>query len=144
MITGEYQYIIDPKKRLAIPAKLRGQMGERVVITRGPDQCLFVYPYAVWEEIAKKLAQLPIGKETTRGFVRLMFSGAEEVSQDALGRILIPDSLKTYADLKKEVVMVGVMNRLEVWDKERWDTFRAGAEKEMGNMAEKLGELGMY
>ncbi len=144
MLTGEYQYSIDVKKRLAIPAKLRGQMGERVVITRGPDQCLFVYPYPVWEEIAKKLSQLPIGQEKTRSFVRLMFSSAEEVMPDALGRVLIPDPLKTYADLKKEVVMVGVLNRLEVWDKEHWEAFRAGAEKEMLGMAEKLGELGMY
>jgi MraZ protein len=144
MITGEYQYSLDTKKRLAIPAKLRGQMGERVVITRGPDQCLFVYPYPVWEEIAKKLAQLPIGQEKTRAFVRLMFSSAEEVTPDALGRILIPDPLKTYADLKREVTVVGVLNRLEIWDKDRWIHFRSSTEKEMVNMAEKLGELGMY
>ncbi len=144
MLTGEYQYTIDPKKRLAIPAKLKGQMGEKVVIARGPDQCLFVYPYPVWEEIAKKLAGLPIGQEKTRGFVRLMFSSAEEVIPDAMGRILIPDPLKAYADLKREVVIAGVLNRLEIWDKEKWENFRAKAEKEIGTMAEKLGELGMY
>jgi MraZ protein len=144
MLTGEYEHSIDPKKRLAIPAKLRGKLGDQLVVTRGLDQCLFVYPLKTWEEIAAKLGTLPVGQEKNRGFVRLLFSSASEVSLDSLGRILVPDNLKDYADLKKDVVIVGALNRLEIWDKERWATFRASAEKEIGNVAEKLGELGIY
>ena len=144
MLTGEYEHSIDPKKRLAIPAKLRGKLGDQLVVTRGLDQCLFVYPLKTWEEIAAKLGTLPVGQEKNRGFVRLLFSSASEVSLDSLGRILVPDSLKAYADLKKDVVIVGALNRLEIWDKEHWLTFRAAAEKEIGDVAEKLGELGIY
>lgn len=144
MLIGEYQHTIDTKKRLAIPAKLRAELGDSMVVTRGLDGCLFVYTKNVWQEIAEKLSKAPVGAEMSRGFVRLLLSGATDVELDSLGRILISDHLKTYAGLSKNVVIVGVYNRLEIWDKEKWATYSQRAEREIGDMAEKLGELGLY
>jgi len=144
MLIGEYQHTIDTKKRLAIPAKMRAELGEKVVITRGLDGCLFVYTAGMWQELAAKLGQAPVGSEMSRGFVRLLLSGANEVELDSLGRVLVPDTLKQYAGLTKNVVIVGVYNRLEVWDKDRWMSYSARAERDIGNMAEKMGELGLY
>ncbi len=144
MLIGEYQHSIDTKKRMAIPSKLRDQLGQKMVVTRGLDGCLFVYPTNTWQEIAEKLGKAPVGAEMSRGFVRLLLSGATDAELDSLGRILIPDHLKTYAGLNKNVVIVGVYNRLEIWDKERWATYSSRAEREIGDMAEKLGELGLY
>lgn len=144
MLIGEYQHTIDTKKRLAIPAKMRAELGEKVVVTRGLDGCLFVYTSLMWEELAQKLGQAPVGSEMSRGFVRLLLSGANEVELDSLGRVLVPDTLKDYAGLTKNVVIVGVYNRLEIWDKDRWMSYSVRAEREIGNMAEKMGELGLY
>lgn len=144
MLIGEYQHTIDTKKRLAIPAKMRAELGEKVVVTRGLDGCLFVYTAKMWEELAQKLGAAPVGSEMSRGFVRLLLSGANEVELDSLGRVLVPDTLKEYAGLAKNVVIVGVYNRLEIWDKDRWSSYSARAERDIGNMAEKMGELGLY
>lgn len=142
MLIGEFSYTLDPKKRLAIPAKLRKEIGAKAVITRGLDSCLFIYPQKEWQALADKLNNLPLGQGATRSFARLMFSGAQEVDLDGLGRVLIPDYLKNYAGLKKEIVIVGVYNRLEVWDKEHWQAYQKEAERGVGNIAEKLGSLG--
>lgn len=144
MLIGEYTHTIDPKKRLAIPAKLRKELGERAVLTRGLDNCLFLYPLQEWQKLTEKLSQLPVGSGNTRSFMRLMMAGAVEVEFDQLGRILIPDYLKTYAALKQRIVIAGVYNRLEVWDEERWMAYKAGVEKNTDMIAEKLGELGLY
>ena len=143
MLIGEYKHTIDNKKRLAIPSKLRREIGARMVITRGLDNCLFVFPLNQWNKLVEKLSQLPLGQKDSRGFVRLMLAGASEVEIDKLGRILIPDYLKTYAGLKKNVVIVGVYNRLEIWDETKWKLFSKTTEKEVDNMAERLGELGI-
>ena len=143
MLIGEYTHTIDAKKRLAIPSKLRKDLGAKAVITRGLDNCLFIFPQKEWEGLVKKLSSLPFGEKNSRSFVRLLLSGASEVSLDGLGRILVPDYLKNYAQLKKNVIIAGVYNRLEVWDKSRWDMFKQQSEKEVDNMAERLGELGV-
>lgn len=143
MFIGEYSHIIDEKRRLAIPAKFRRELGRQAVITRGLDNCLFVFPEAEWQELAQKLGSLPLGQSDARGFIRLMLAGAMDVSLDNLGRILVPDYLKEYAFLKKQVVITGVFNRLEVWDEAMWREYKGRSEKEIGNMAERLGELGI-
>ena len=144
MLIGEYNHSIDAKKRLAIPAKLRKLFGDRAVITRGLNNCLFLYPIEQWQKLTEKLGQLPVGQGDTRSFSRLMFSGAMEVELDQLGRILVPDYLKSYAELAQRVVIIGVYDRLEVWDEKRWSNYKQDAEKNTDMIAEKLGELGLY
>ncbi len=143
MFIGEYQYSIDEKKRLAIPPKFRKMLGKKAVITRGLDQCLFLYPAKEWQVLARKLSQLPLSQADARGFARLMLTGAMEVTIDNLGRILIPDYLKEYAFLKKKVVIAGVYNRIEIWDSQKWKEYKEKTEKEVGDIAERLKELGV-
>lgn len=144
MLIGEYSHTIDAKKRLAIPSRLRKELGERAVLTRGLDTCLFLYPESEWQKLTQKLSELPVGQAGTRGFLRLMLAGAVEVELDQLGRILVPDYLKEYATLRQKVVITGVYNRLEVWDEERWALYKQDIEKNTDMIAEKLGELGLY
>ncbi len=144
MFIGEYSHSVDPKKRLALPSKFRGELGNRVVVTRGLDRCLFVYPMKVWEEIASKLGNLPVGESGTRSFIRLMLSGAVDTELDSQGRVLLPEYLKNDAALKKEVTIVGVYNRLEIWDEDAWKKYKQNAEKNTGKIAEELGKLGVY
>jgi MraZ protein len=143
MLIGEYIHTIDDKKRLAIPSKLRKELGAKAVITRGLDNCLFVFPSKEWQKLADKLSNLPISQRDPRGFSRLMLAGASEVDLDTLGRVLVPDYLKKYAQLKKNVVIAGVYNRLEIWDQAKWNMFKSQSEKEVDNIAERLGELGV-
>lgn len=143
MFIGEYIHKIDNKKRLAIPARFRKEIGEKGILTRGLDNCLFFYPVEEWQGLAQKLSQLSMGQANTRSFVRLLLSGAIEVEFDNLGRILIPDYLKNYANLKKKVVVAGVFNRLEIWDEENWRKYKEEIEKNTDAIAEKLGELGL-
>ena len=143
MLIGEYKHTIDTKKRLAIPSKLRRELGAKAVITKGLDSCLWIFPSNQWSKLARGLSQLPLGQRDTRGFNRIMLAGASEVRLDGLGRILIPDYLKQYASLKKNVIIVGVYNRLEIWDEAKWNLFKQSTEKEIDNMAERLGELGV-
>lgn len=144
MLIGEYKHTLDSKKRLAVPAKMRKDVGEKAILTRGLDNCLSLYPLAEWQKITDKLALLPMGQGDTRNFSRLMLSGAVEVELDQLGRILIPDYLKNFAGLRQEIVIVGVNNRLEIWDEERWNNYKTEVEKNTDMIAEKLGELGLY
>lgn len=144
MLLGQHRHTLDPKKRLAIPAKFRKEMGKKVVLTHGLDNCLFVYPMKQWERIAEKLASLPLGQADTRGFNRFMLAGAVETDVDSLGRILIPDFLKEFAGLIEEVVVTGVHTRLELWDSARWTEYSARVGKQADALAEKLGELGNF
>jgi len=143
MFIGEYTYSIDEKKRLAIPPKFRQLLIKKAVITRGLDQCLFLYPAKEWESLADKLSKLPLAQADARGFARLMLTGAMEVELDNLGRILVPDYLKDYASLKKRVVIAGVYNRIEIWDEKKWKEYKAKTENEVGDIAERLKELGV-
>jgi MraZ protein len=144
MFIGEYSHSIDPKKRLSLPSKFRAELGKKVVVTRGLDKCLFVYPMKVWEEIAGKLGALPVGESSTRSFIRLMLAGATDVEVDGQGRVLIPDYLKAYAALHKNVTVAGIYNRLEIWDETKWKGYKAKADKNTDEIAEQLGKLGIY
>lgn len=143
MFIGEYTYTIDSKKRVAIPAKFRRALGKAAVLTRGLDSCLVVYPTNEWNKLTKKLESLPSSKVDARGFVRIMLSGAAGVKLDKLGRILVPGYLKRYASLKKDVVVIGLSNKIEIWDEKKWKTYRQKTEKEIGDMASRLEELGI-
>ena len=143
MFIGEYTYSIDEKKRLAIPVKFRRALGKKAVVTRGIDNCLVIYPMAEWKKLAEKLQGLPSTRVDARGFARIMLSGAVDVELDKMGRILIPDYLKEYASLKKNVAVLGLSNRIEVWDEKVWKAYKKRTEKEVGNMAERLNELGL-
>ncbi|MBU4205016.1 division/cell wall cluster transcriptional repressor MraZ [Patescibacteria group bacterium] len=136
MFTGEYRYKIDVKKRLALPSKFRKELGAKVVITKGITKCLVVYTKNGWEEMLGKLGGLPITEPEARGFARVILAGAMEVGLDKLGRILIPDYLKKYADFKKEVVICGLNKELEIWDAKKWDEYITKQDEKM-NKGEK-------
>ncbi|MFH1780960.1 MAG: division/cell wall cluster transcriptional repressor MraZ [Candidatus Nealsonbacteria bacterium] len=143
MFIGEYPYSIDDKKRLAIPAKFRTVLRGKAVITRGLDQCLFLYSVKEWQVLAKKLSSLPMTQSDARGFARLMLAGAMDVTIDNLGRILVPDYLKEYALLEKKVVIAGLYNRIEIWDAQNWQNYKTKTETAVGDIAERLKELGV-
>lgn len=143
MFIGEYKHSLDEKKRLAVPVKFRNLLGKKAVITRGLDQCLFIFSAKEWELLAEKISKLPLSQSDARGFARLMLGGAMEVMTDSMGRVLVPDYLKKYASLNKKVVLVGVLNRVEVWDEDIWEKYKGATEKEGENIAERLKELGI-
>lgn len=143
MFIGEYAYNLDDKRRLAIPAKFRKILGKKAVITRGLDNCLFLFSEAEWKKLAAKLSQLPLSQADARGFSRLMLAGANDVFIDGLGRILIPDYLKSYAGLNKRIIIAGLFNRVEIWDEDNWRNYKSKTEKEVGDIAERLKELGV-
>jgi len=143
MFIGEYQHNIDEKGRLAVPVKFRNELAKGAVVTRGIDNCLFLYPQKDWEQLAEKLSKLPISKANTRAFARLMLAGAMDCEVDKQGRIILPDYLRKYASVKKKVVIAGLYNRLEIWDEEVWNKYKAGKEKDSSDIAEALGELGV-
>ena len=143
MLIGQYEHKIDVKKRLALPAKFRGELGDKIVITRGIEGCLAVYTEAEWKIMSDKLGALTISQAEARSFTRMILAGAMEVSLDKLGRILVPDYLKEYAGLRKNVVICGLSNRLEIWDSEKWETYKKSAEKGVDEIVSKLGGLGI-
>src|SRR5258708_6276502 len=128
MLLGEYQHTLDTKGRMAIPAKFRDKLSTGAIITRGIDNCLFVFANAEWEALAAKLVALPLAQANSRAFVRLMLAGATDVTLDNQGRILIPDYLRKYAALKKEVIVAGLYNRIEVWDEAAWQAYKTKTE----------------
>lgn len=140
---GEYNHTLDTKGRLALPAKFRAALTAGAVVTRGLDTCLFLYPRSAWEELAQKVASLPLAQANTRAFSRLMLAGAMEVSVDKQGRIILPDYLRRYAQLSKKVVLTGLYNRLEIWDETVWQEYRAGTEANSLDIAEALENLGV-
>ncbi len=142
MFIGEYEHTLDEKKRVSLPKQFRTGLGKKMVMTRGLDNCLFVYSKANWEKVAEKLQALSFAQADTRGFNRFILSGAAEVEVDTAGRILIPEHQKEFAGLKKTVVFAGVSDRVEVWDSESWKAYKAHIEKQADSMAEKLGEIG--
>lgn len=143
MFIGEYTYSIDDKKRLAIPPKFRVALGKKVVMTSGYDEALTLYPMKKWESEAEKLSKLPAGQADARGLARLMLGRAMDLAVDAAGRIIIPDYLKESAGLEKKVVMVGLYDRVEIWDEQKWSQYKTKTEKEVGNIAERLKEFGV-
>ncbi|MBI4811881.1 division/cell wall cluster transcriptional repressor MraZ [Candidatus Falkowbacteria bacterium] len=143
MFIGEYNHNLDNKGRMAVPAKFRALLKGGAVVTRGLDNCLFLYPKKEWMELAKKLAALPISQREARAFARLMLAGAMDVDFDSQGRIMLPEYLRKFASLKKKVTVAGLYDRLEIWDEAAWNRYKGGAEKKTDQIAETLGSLGV-
>ena len=144
MLIGEYIHTVDEKKRISLPSKFRKEIGKKIVVTRGLDNCLFLYPLKEWEKISGKLSELGMGQADTRGFNRFMLAGAVEIDVDTIGRILIPDFLREFAELTHRVVFAGVHNRIEIWNETKWSEYKAKIEKQADMMAEKLGQIGVF
>ncbi len=138
MFMGEYQHSVDDKGRMIIPAKFREALGTTFVMTRGLDQCLFVYPMSEWAVLEQKLKALSLMKSDARAFTRFFFSGAVECELDKQGRVNIPNNLREHAKLDKDCVVLGVSNRVEVWGKEAWGTYFQQSEESFNEIAEKL------
>lgn len=143
MLIGEYRHTIDSKKRVSLPATFRKGLGKRMVLTRGLDNCAFIYPTKEWNRVSQKIQELSMGQADTRGFSRYMLSGASETTIDSLGRILIPEPLRKTYKLHDKVVLIGVNDHVEVWNERTWDTYRRRIEKRGDELAEKLGEIGV-
>lgn len=143
MFIGEYNHSLDPKNRLIIPAKFREQLGESFVMTKGLDNCLFVYSTEEWRIVEEKLKTLPMTNKDARAFVRFFFAGASECEIDKQGRTLIPANLKEYADIDKDVVIIGVSTRIEIWSLEQWNKFNNDADISYEDVAEKMSQLGI-
>ena len=143
MLIGEYKHTLDIKKRLSVPSKWREDLGSKLIVTRGLDNCLFVYPQAQWRKITEKVSQLPLGQADTRSFNRFFLSGAVEVEVDSVGRILVPDFLKDFAGLDSKVVLAGIYDRVEIWAENKWEEYKSRIEGQADQLAEKLGEIGV-
>ncbi|GEN30335.1 division/cell wall cluster transcriptional repressor MraZ [Cerasibacillus quisquiliarum] len=138
MFMGEFQHNIDTKGRVIVPSKFRDDLGNRFVLTRGLDKCLFSYPMEEWRVLEQKLKKLPLTKKDARAFTRFFFSGAVECEVDKQGRINIPAPLRKYAQLEKECVVIGVSNRIEFWSKDVWDDYVLQSEESFADIAENL------
>jgi len=143
VLMGEYAHTIDAKGRVILPADLRSELGESFVITKGLDSCLFVYEQAEWDALSEKLRQLPLAKPEARAFVRFFFSGARTLECDKQGRFLVPGTLRSYAGLKKDVVLIGVSNRVELWDKAAWEKYNDEVNPMVTEIAAQLTDLGI-
>ncbi len=143
MFIGEYHHTLDEKGRMSVPVKFRADLAQGAVVTRGLDRSLFLYPKEEWQKLAERLAALPFGQSDTRAFARLMLAGAMEVEVDKSGRVLLPEYLRSYAGLSKDVVVAGLYNRLEIWDEQVWKEYAAKTEDEGNAIAERLGNLGV-
>lgn len=145
MLIGEYIHALDDKNRLSLPAKFRSELGKKVVITPGLDGCLFVFAIKEWQGIAGRLTggESSMLQSDNRGFNRRMFGGAVEAEVDSIGRVLIPDFLKKLAGMSEKVAVVGIQNRLELWNEKAWREYREVIEKKADTLAEKLGNIGV-
>ena len=141
MFMGEYNHTIDAKGRLIIPSKFRDALGDTFVVTKWLDGCLFVYDNDEWTAFEEKLKSLPITNKEARQFARFFLAGAAEVEVDKQGRILVPNVLREFAQISKDVVLIGVASRIEIWSKERFDGM--AAYEDMDEIAEHMAELGL-
>jgi MraZ protein len=142
MLIGEYTHTIDDKKRISLPIKFRKELGKKIIITHGLDNCLFVYTLKEWQKISEKISELGMGQADKRGFNRFMLAGASLVDVDSIGRILIPEHLREFAEVKEKVVFTGVYSRIEIWNEKRWSEYKQKVIKNADMMAEKLGDIG--
>ncbi|WP_293832311.1 division/cell wall cluster transcriptional repressor MraZ [uncultured Phascolarctobacterium sp.] len=143
MLLGEYEHSIDTKGRIAMPAKLREGLGGKFIITKGLDGCLFVYAMDEWQRVEQKLASLPMSRKTARDFTRFLFGGACEGECDKQGRVLLPASLRRYAGLERDAVIVGVGSRAEIWDAAKWQQYNEESAEDVNELAEQLADLGI-
>jgi len=141
MFIGEYSHNIDDKGRMAVPAKFRSKLKNGAVVTRGLDNCLFLYSKEEWEKLAGQIAATPINKVNSRAFSRFMLAGAMEAEFDKQGRILLPDYLRKHGSLKKKAIVAGLYSRIEIWDEDNWKKYSKANEKNSSKIAEELGEL---
>jgi MraZ protein len=143
MLTGEFNHSIDAKGRLIIPSKFRENLGENFVITKGLDGCLFLYPDNEWKTFEEKLRTLPLTNKDARIFTRFFLGSAVDGGLDKQGRVLISSALRNFAHLEKEVVLVGVLDRVEIWDKAKWEENNTVIEDNMDDIASHMEELGL-
>lgn len=143
MFIGEYSHTIDTKGRLSMPSRFREQLGEAFIVTKGLDQSLFVYPEEEWKNLEDKLKQLPLTNQNARAFVRFFFSGATECELDQQGRIRIPANLREHAILEKEVMVIGVGTRVEIWSQKIWTDYNSDENLSYDEIAGKMQELGI-
>ena len=143
MFIGEYNHNLDDKGRIAIPAKFRAILKKGAVVTKGLDNCLFLYSKEQFETIAKKFAALPISQAKARAFSRHMLAGAMDVEFDNQGRITLPEYLRDFSGLKKKVVVAGLYNHLEIWDENTWNSYKGENERNSNAIAEEMGDLGI-
>lgn len=142
MLMGEYAHALDEKGRIIIPARLREDLRDRFVITKGLDSCLFLYPLEEWSRIVDRLRSLPLTNANARAFTRLFLAGAQEVECDRQGRVTIMPRLRDFAGIQRNVVLIGVMNRVELWAEERWQAYQAASQDSIESVADTLGEFG--
>lgn len=135
---GEHHHNVDDKGRMIVPSRFREGLGATFVITRGMDECLFIYPMDEWERLESQLKSLPFTKKDARAFTRFFFSGATECELDKQGRISIPSTLRHYAGIKKECVVIGVSTRVEIWSKEQWETYFEESQESFSEIAENI------
>jgi len=143
MFIGEYAHTVDPKGRLNIPSKFRETLGDEFYVTKGLDKCLFIFPADEWHIFEEKLKTLPLTNKNARAFVRLFFSGATECSLDKQGRINIPVPLRNHGEIQKEVNVIGVGTRIEIWSKDNWDEYNNPDNISYDDIAEQMAELGI-
>lgn len=143
MFIGEFRHMVDDKGRLAVPVKFRGAFKRGAVVTRGLDQCLFVFGMEEWKKLAEKLATLPLAQQDARAFARLMLAGAMDVELDKQGRAILPEYLREYAKVGKEAVIAGLYNRLEIWDAAAWEAYKTKTEADSVSIAERMSALGI-
>lgn len=143
MFIGEFNHAVDVKGRLSMPAKFRENLGEVFYITKGLDHCLFVFPESEWRIFEEKLKTLPLTNKNARAFVRLFFAGAAEASFDKQGRILVPQTLREHAEIDKEVVVIGVGQRIEIWSTDQWSNYNDPENISYDEIAEQMAELGI-
>ena len=143
MFIGEYEHSVDAKGRVIMPAKLREDIGEKFIVTKGLDGCLFAYSYQEWTNFEEKLKTLPLTNKNARDFVRFFLSGAVECEIDKQGRFLIPGNLRTYATLEKEIIIIGVGTRIEIWNREEWKKYSSDENISADEIAENMTMLGI-
>lgn len=143
MFIGEHQHTLDEKGRIIIPSKFRADLGLEFVMTKGLDNCLFIYPKSEWEILEAKLKTLPLTSKDARAFVRFFFSGASESTLDKQGRVLIPSNLREHSRLDKDAVIIGVSTRIEIWSKDHWNNYIDEDNLSYESIAESMAELGI-
>ena len=143
MLIGEYEHSLDDKGRAIMPVKLRADIGEKFIITKGLDGCLFVFSQLEWSNFEAKLKELPLTNKNARDFVRFFLSGATEGELDKQGRFLIVNNLREYANITKELVIIGVGTRLEIWNKDKWKNYNSDENISADNIAENMTMLGI-
>lgn len=140
MLMGEFHHNLDEKGRIIIPSKVREELGDSIIVTRGLEDSLFIYSAKEWSNIVTKLKSLPFTKKDARNFTRMFLSGANQSSFDKQGRIKLPMPLIEYASLKKECVIIGALDRLEIWSKESWERFVSDSKEDLSDLADNLFE----